>query len=298
MTSGAILPSTGATPPEFQRSAIPAHLRPKGPDAAVQAVPEQASVVPPPVRAPVEFPQSPTGQQGDPSDQPPRNSGEQLAKAANLGGASAVVVQIQEARDVTAPSRAVPKNADSLEQNGLTDEELSAVSRLKGRDREVRAHEAAHATAGAGYTGAPSYEFVTGPDGVRYAVGGHVDIDVSEVSGDPKATIAKLEVVRRAALAPARPSGQDRAVAAAASAKSQQAQAELTEQAREESIARTTGNETEGSSGLSQPLEQLSDKASADSEEGGSSGFPSFSQAFPGGFVSQEPETINIDLIV
>ena len=115
----------------------------------------------------------------------------------------------------------------------MTDEENSEVQRLKERDREVRAHEIAHASAGSGFTGTPSFEFATGPDGVRYAVGGHVDIDVSEVPNNPQATISKMEVVRAAALAPARPSGQDRAVAAAAATKAREAQAELAKQERE-----------------------------------------------------------------
>jgi hypothetical protein len=49
-----------------------------------------------------------------------------------------------------------------------------------------------------------------------YAVSGEVSIDSSPVKGDPKATVRKMEQVVRAALAPAQPSGQDRAVAAAA----------------------------------------------------------------------------------
>jgi hypothetical protein len=47
-------------------------------------------------------------------------------------------------------------------------------------------------------------------------VAGEVAIDISPVSGDPAATLAKAEQVRRAALAPAEPSAQDRSVAAQA----------------------------------------------------------------------------------
>ena len=65
--------------------------------------------------------------------------------------------------------------------------------------------------------GAVSFQYQTGPDGKRYAVGGEVPIDVSSVEGDPRATLAKMQQIRRAALAPASPSGQDRAVAAQAS---------------------------------------------------------------------------------
>ena len=46
---------------------------------------------------------------------------------------------------------------------------------------------------------------------------------------DPEATLAKLDVVIAAALAPAKPSAQDRKIAAAAVAARNQARAELTE---------------------------------------------------------------------
>jgi len=118
----------------------------------------------------------------------------------------------------------------------LSDAERKQVRELKQRDREVRQHEMAHkAAAGPHARGGPNYEFTRGPDGRRYATGGSVDIDTSAVPGDPQATISKMQVVRRAALAPAKPSGQDRAVAAAAAQKEQQARAELAEQKAAES---------------------------------------------------------------
>ena len=109
---------------------------------------------------------------------------------------------------------------------GLSDEEKAQVDALKKRDREVRAHERAHAAAGGQYTGAPSFSYESGPDGQQYAVSGEVAIDASPVAGDPQATITKMQIVRSAALAPAKPSGQDRAVAAQADAQRARAQAE------------------------------------------------------------------------
>ena len=52
-------------------------------------------------------------------------------------------------------------------------------------------------------------------------------IDVSPVAGDPRATIEKADQVKRAALAPAEPSPQDRQVARAAEALRRQGQIEL-----------------------------------------------------------------------
>jgi len=101
------------------------------------------------------------------------------------------------------------------------------VRRLKARDAEVRAHEAAHAAAGGELAGAPSFKFERGPDGVNYAVSGEVPIDVSPVSGDPDATIMKMQQVKRAALAPANPSGADHSIAASADAAINSARQEL-----------------------------------------------------------------------
>lgn len=115
------------------------------------------------------------------------------------------------------------KSADNL-----SEEEKDQVEELKKRDAEVKAHEQAHMAAGGSYVkGGASYEYQAGPDGGRYAVGGEVQIDSSPVKGDPQATIAKAQTIAAAALAPAEPSGQDRAVAAQANKMMAQAQAEL-----------------------------------------------------------------------
>jgi hypothetical protein len=110
----------------------------------------------------------------------------------------------------------------------LTPEEQQQVAKLKARDQEVRTHEMAHVAAGGQHvTSGPSYEYEIGPDGRSYAVGGSVGIDTSPVSGDPEATIAKMQTVAAAAMAPAQPSGQDQKVAAAAKQAEAKARAEL-----------------------------------------------------------------------
>ncbi|KPZ64605.1 SprA-related family protein [Pseudoalteromonas sp. P1-16-1b] len=107
------------------------------------------------------------------------------------------------------------------------EQELQQIKELKARDTEVRTHEQAHASVGGQYAGSPSYEYQRGPDGTNYAVGGEVPIDVGVINGDPQATIDKMQTVRAAALAPAEPSGADRAIAADATQKIAAAQAEL-----------------------------------------------------------------------
>lgn len=108
------------------------------------------------------------------------------------------------------------------------------IADLVQRDREVRTHEQAHAAVGGQYAGAPTYSFKRGPDGQRYAVSGEVSIDTAPVPNDPEATLRKMEIVLRAALAPIEPSPQDLRVAALAQAQAAQARVELAEQRREE----------------------------------------------------------------
>ncbi len=107
-------------------------------------------------------------------------------------------------------------------------DEQRAIDTLKARDREVRAHEAAHLAAAGGHAmGGASFTYKRGPDGVMYAVGGEVPIDTSAVAGDPQASLQKAMQVQRAALAPADPSAQDRQVAAQAAAMAVQSRQEL-----------------------------------------------------------------------
>ncbi len=129
----------------------------------------------------------------------------------------------------------------------LSREELRQLQELEQRDREVKAHEHAHIAAGGRYvTSGASYKYETGPDGRKYATGGEVSIDTSEEK-DPRATIRKMETVRKAALAPARPSSQDRRVAAQAARKIMDAEAELRKSRSEETksksheVSRTQG---------------------------------------------------------
>lgn len=102
------------------------------------------------------------------------------------------------------------------------------IERLKQRDREVRAHEQAHIAAGGQYVrGGPHYEYERGPDGKLYAVGGEVPLDITPVKNNPEATIEKMQVIKRAAMAPAEPSAQDRQIAARAEMEIQKARHDL-----------------------------------------------------------------------
>jgi len=129
----------------------------------------------------------------------------------------------------------------------LTEQQLQLISKLKARDREVRTHEASHlAAAGRFARGGAQFEFTRGPDGVSYAVGGEVSIDTAPVSGNPQATLLKAQTIRRAALAPADPSGQDQSVAAAATAMATKARAELSRLAAGQRLAESEIRPTAG----------------------------------------------------
>jgi hypothetical protein len=128
-------------------------------------------------------------------------------------------------------------DARTVREAEVLRQEQQEITELASRDREVRAHEQAHASVGGAYAGAPTYTFKRGPDGKSYAVAGEVGIDTSPIPNDPEATLRKMELVQRAALAPAEPSAQDLRVAAEAATQATQARAELAQLRREEAMA-------------------------------------------------------------
>ncbi len=113
---------------------------------------------------------------------------------------------------------------ENLQQNDI---DRQVVRQLAARDREVRAHEAAHQAAGGPYTGGAQFTYQRGPDGRMYAIGGSVSIDTAEVPNDPEATLDKAQTVQRAALAPAQPSSADRQIALRAQQMANQAEIDL-----------------------------------------------------------------------
>ena len=112
----------------------------------------------------------------------------------------------------------------------LTEAEKREVEELQRRDQEVRAHEQAHAAAGATNV---RYQYQTGPDGRPYAVGGSADIQIMAMGDDYDSRIAQARKMRAAALAPGDPSPQDMAVAAKATRLEAEALADKVEEERE-----------------------------------------------------------------
>lgn len=97
------------------------------------------------------------------------------------------------------------QNDDSARQQFL--------SKLQTTDIGVRTHEAQHFFVGAGLTqGTPEYDYVRGPDGNFYAVGGQVNLSTSG-SSDPEVAAREADTLARAATAPGDTSAQDISVA-------------------------------------------------------------------------------------
>ena len=119
-----------------------------------------------------------------------------------------------------------PKPGEKATATGQSVEDpaiQAQIAKLKQTEEKVKAHEAAHKAVGGNLASSASYSYTRGPDGRSYITGGEVQIDMSGGS-TPQETISKMQQVIRAALAPADPSGQDRAVAAQAASQMAQAQ--------------------------------------------------------------------------
>jgi hypothetical protein len=163
------------------------------------------------------------------SENTPVNSGEEASKATDK-------------TSLTETEKA-DKDQSGDEKENLSEEDSKKVEKLKQRDLEVKAHEQAHVAAGGSYvTRGAHYTFETGPDGRKYAVGGEVSIDTSEIPDDPQATAAKMRKVKQAALAPVEPSSTDLAVAAEASRREMEALAEALSQRMEEQTGNKNGD--------------------------------------------------------
>ncbi len=206
----------------------------------------------------------------DPSAAEPRLAAEQdrakqpgssqIANQEALSGNASGEKKIEEKQGQEQNQQQQNQQQQESKEQELAQKEEQALKQLKARDAEVRAHEQAHAAVGGQYAGAPSYEYERGSDGNNYAVAGEVPIDVSEIPNDPEQTIAKMQQVRAAALAPESPSGADKAIAADASRKIAEARVEAAQQANEEAT------ESSVSSRLNERLAERDDEVNQRSE--------------------------------
>ena len=182
----------------------------------------------------------------------------------------------------------------------LSDQEKAELRDLEKRDHEVRTHEAAHlAAAGNLAKGGARFEFVTGPNGRRFAVEGEVQISIPKgKTPDESADIARQ--AQRAALAPGKPSAQDRAVAAraaqsAAKAEREAAKSEDSDEAAPPRASETVLEAMESQEPIEQaePLEQAEDLDSeAQFQEGESEASSSQEAPAESSEIEQEPRSL------
>lgn len=170
----------------------------------------------------------------------------QAGQATSQDGASKNEVSGNESQNNTAKNDQAQRESDQIQhrQEQQQQQDLDIIRQLSQRDTVVRAHEHAHSSVGGQHAGSVQYSYQRGPDGVSYAVGGEVPIDVGIINGNPRATLEKMQLVQRAALAPADPSSQDRRVAALASQQANQARAEIVSESRVTGSA-SNGNDDE-----------------------------------------------------
>lgn len=171
------------------------------------------------------------------------------------------------ALEVPAPA-GTSTTGNSGDTTNLTPEALALIGKLKARDTEVRQHEQAHLAAAGGLAvSGAAYTYQRGPNGVDYAIGGEVHIDTAP-GRTPEETIARAHTIQAAALAPADPSGPDRAVAAQAAQLEQQARADLAvqeaEQANEQQATAAAGQPGAGAKPESTPPERKDVKRAYD----------------------------------
>lgn len=148
----------------------------------------------------------------------------------NLSGDKDTVLISQEGKDKASlsTSSSVSHTSETDQSfDKLHQQQLLQLQKLKRRDQEVRTHEQAHLSAAGRYAqGGATFTYQKGPDGGSYAIGGEVGIDVAKES-TPEATITKMQAIKRAALAPANPSGADKRIATQANATESKARQEL-----------------------------------------------------------------------
>ncbi len=109
-------------------------------------------------------------------------------------------------------------------------------------------------------------------------------IDTSEVPDDPAATIRKMQVIRRAALAPSEPSEADRRIAAEAQQRETKARMDLQAQQAEEPESGSTrpAGDPSGDNANSATEEASGQDAEADAASAATSAAPSFAAILAG----------------
>ncbi len=133
------------------------------------------------------------------------------------------------------------KLAQENEEKSTNDQKLSKVEQkeveeLERIDSQVRRHELTQkAIAGSYAKESVSFDYVTGPDGKKYAKEGHIKIDTRPIPNNPEATIRKARAIRSVGLTSTNTSSQNRSVSAEIAKIEREARMELKTEQRKES---------------------------------------------------------------
>ncbi len=116
----------------------------------------------------------------------------------------------------TAKEKLAQENEEkSTNDQKLSKEEQKEVKELERIDSQVRRHELTQkAIAGSYARGSVSFDYVTGPDGKKYAKEGHIKIDTRPIPNNPEATIRKARSIRSVGLTSTNTSSPNRSVSA------------------------------------------------------------------------------------
>jgi hypothetical protein len=156
-----------------------------------------------------------------------------LSPEAREAARQAMIEELRASQDRSRNRAARESREPAPESQAETARQAQAVQELEQRDREVRAHERAHAAAAGRLAANPTFTYQVGPDGRLYAVSGEIKIDTTPVAGDPAATLRKAQQIEQAAFAPGDPSPEDRRAAVMASVMASRARHELARQKEE-----------------------------------------------------------------
>ncbi len=129
----------------------------------------------------------------------------------------------------TAKEKLAQENEEkSTDGRNLSREEQKEVKELERIDRQVRSRELAHRAVAGNYArGSVYFDYVTGPDGKKYAEEGHINIDSRPIPNNPEATIRKAQAIRSVELSTTNASPQNRTVSAEISKIEREARTEL-----------------------------------------------------------------------
>ncbi len=181
----------------------------------------------------------------DKEKEPNRDSTYTLLKSSPLFAQKSDIIELSPAaikkqEDEEKALRSISDNDTEKNVNGrqLTEEEKREIEKIRKNGRNVRRRELVYrAVVGNHVRGAASFQYDTGPDGIKYATDGHTSIDTRPVINNPEASIRKAQAIKRTKI--------DRSVAVEIDKMEREARQKLREEQRldSEDAAKTINEE-------------------------------------------------------